>query len=213
MHFAEFLNASSPVRLRILFSPTCVGLRYGPLKAPFRDCFSAPWLLGVRSTVAHEAPLDRSRSTRGFASASHCTRGLDRGYRRPAPIHLTRHPFSISSKRYWTMNQFPIGYASQPRLRGRLTLGRRPLPRKPRAFGERDSHPFFRYSYRHTRFCCLQLAFQLAFAGLQNAPLPLHGVATAKDATSVPGFSLVTSSAHHYSTSELLRTLSRNGCF
>ena len=140
-------------------------------------------------------------------------RGLDRVYRRPAPIHLTRHPFSISSKRYWTMNQFPISYALQPRLRGRLTLGRRPLPRKPRAFGERDSHPSFRYSYRHTLFCCLQRAFQLAFAGLQNAPLPLRVVSNAKDATSVPGLSLVTSSAHHYSTSELLRTLSRNGCF
>ena len=30
-HFAEFLNKDSPVRLRILFSPTCVGLRYGRL--------------------------------------------------------------------------------------------------------------------------------------------------------------------------------------
>ena len=28
-HFAEFLNKGSPVRLRILSSPTCVGLRYG----------------------------------------------------------------------------------------------------------------------------------------------------------------------------------------
>ena len=30
--FAEFLNERSLVRLRILFSPTCVGLRYGCLK-------------------------------------------------------------------------------------------------------------------------------------------------------------------------------------
>ena len=30
-HFAEFLNESSSARLRILFSPTCVGLRYGHL--------------------------------------------------------------------------------------------------------------------------------------------------------------------------------------
>ena len=28
-HFAEFLNNPSPVGLRILFLPTCVGLRYG----------------------------------------------------------------------------------------------------------------------------------------------------------------------------------------
>jgi len=30
-HFAEFLNKGYPVRLRILSSPTCVGLRYGHL--------------------------------------------------------------------------------------------------------------------------------------------------------------------------------------
>ena len=30
-HFAEFLNKGSPARLRILSSPTCVGLRYGYL--------------------------------------------------------------------------------------------------------------------------------------------------------------------------------------
>lgn len=29
--FAKFLNKGSPVRLRILTSPTCVGLRYGRL--------------------------------------------------------------------------------------------------------------------------------------------------------------------------------------
>ena len=37
-HFAEFLNKGSPVRLRILSSPTCVGLRYGHpynILAPF----------------------------------------------------------------------------------------------------------------------------------------------------------------------------------
>ena len=28
-HFAEFLNASSLVRLRLLILPTCVGFRYG----------------------------------------------------------------------------------------------------------------------------------------------------------------------------------------
>ena len=31
-HFAEFLNKSSPDRLRIFFSSTCVGLRYGCLR-------------------------------------------------------------------------------------------------------------------------------------------------------------------------------------
>ena len=80
------------------------------------------------------------------------TRCLDRDYHRPARSHLTRHPFSISYQRYWNMNQFPIVYAFQPRLRGRLTLGRLTLPRKPWVFGERVFNPFFRYSYRHTHF-------------------------------------------------------------
>ena len=34
--FAEFLNYPSPVGLRILFLSTCVGLRYGRLRYPFR---------------------------------------------------------------------------------------------------------------------------------------------------------------------------------
>ena len=42
VHFAEFLNASSLVRLRILILPTCVGLRYGPLQPILRDYFLAP---------------------------------------------------------------------------------------------------------------------------------------------------------------------------
>ena len=37
-HFAEFLNDASPVGLRILSSPTCVGLRYG--RAPRNSGFS-----------------------------------------------------------------------------------------------------------------------------------------------------------------------------
>ena len=39
-HFAEFLNKGSPVRLRIFFSSTCVGLRYGHLK-PYLAAFLA----------------------------------------------------------------------------------------------------------------------------------------------------------------------------
>jgi hypothetical protein len=75
------------------------------------------------------------------------------------------------------MNQFPIDYAFQPRLRGRLTLGRLPLPRKPRAFGERVSHPSFRYSCRHTPFCPLQETSRSPFNRCQNAPLPLQRAA------------------------------------
>jgi hypothetical protein len=59
------------------------------------------------------------------------------------------------------MNPFPIDYASRPRLRGRLTLGRLPLPRKPSAFGGQVFHLSFRYSYRHPPFRHLQGASRL----------------------------------------------------
>src|SRR5215468_6291964 len=49
-----------------------------------------------------------------------------------------------------------IDYAFGPRLRVRLTLGGFTFPRKPAAFGERDSHPFYRYSFRHDHSHCLQ---------------------------------------------------------
>ena len=70
------------------------------------------------------------------------------------------------------MNPFPIGYASRPRLRGRLTLGRLTLPRKPQVFGGRVFHPSFRYSYRHSHFCRLQRPSRNTFVSRQNAPLP-----------------------------------------
>ena len=74
------------------------------------------------------------------------------------------------------MNPFPIDYAFRPRLRGRLTLGRLPLPRKPSAFGGQVFHLSFRYSYRHPPFRHLQQALQLTFFGIRNAPLPLRGI-------------------------------------
>ncbi len=48
VHFAEFLNASSLVRLRFLIPPTCVRLRYGSMQPCLRQCFPAPWLRPLR---------------------------------------------------------------------------------------------------------------------------------------------------------------------
>ena len=42
------------------------------------------------------------------------------------------------------LHLFPIAYAFLPRLRDRLTQGRRALPWKPWAFGEGDFHSFYR---------------------------------------------------------------------
>ena len=42
---------------------------------------------------------------------------------------------------YRNINLLSIDYAFRPRLRSRLTLGRRTLPRNPWSIGGRDSHP------------------------------------------------------------------------
>ena len=67
---------------------------------------------------------------------------------------------------------FPISYAFQPRLRGRLTPGRLPLPGKPWVYGERVFHPFYRYSCQHNHFSTVHRALRLRLQPVKNAPLP-----------------------------------------
>ncbi len=107
------------------------------------------------------------------------------------------------------MNQFPIDYAFRPRLRGRLTLGRLPLPRKPWAFGGRGSHPSFRYLYLHSLFRYLQRPSQVHLHRHPECSSTINKLIQSFGNILSP----VTLSAHDYSTSELLRTLLRNGCF
>ena len=52
------------------------------------------------------------------------------GYPTPGQPILLRPSFARTHK-YVNISTFPISYAFQPCLRGRLTLGRLPLPRKP----------------------------------------------------------------------------------
>ena len=59
--FAEFLNNSSPVGLRILFLPTCVGLRYGHFR--YTQGFSR--LSSVMLHYSNFAPLRPSLPTPG----------------------------------------------------------------------------------------------------------------------------------------------------
>ena len=79
----------------------------------------------------------------------------------------------VTSSRFRNINLIPIDYAFQPRLRGRLTLRRLALRRKPWTFGENVSHILCRYSCQHSHFRYLQQPSQIAFTGLRNAPLPL----------------------------------------
>lgn len=59
-------------------------------------------------------------------------------------LNLLCHPISIVLDGTGIFNLFPITYAFQPRLRGRLTQGRRALPWKPWVFGEEDFHFLYR---------------------------------------------------------------------
>ena len=59
---------------------------------------------------------------------------------------------SVTSTRSRNINLVPIDYASLPRLRGRLTLRRLALRRKPWTFSGRVSHSSFRYSCQHSHF-------------------------------------------------------------
>ena len=61
-------------------------------------------------------------------------------------------PQSVTSSWPRNINLVPIDYAFRPRLRGRLTLLRLALSRNPWTFGDRVSHPVYRYSCQHSHF-------------------------------------------------------------
>ena len=120
MHFAEFLNANSSVRLRILSSPTCVGFRYGPPGPFLRDCFSARRLRALRSTVVQLA-----RGSPQHPDLPGCLIGSPFRPGLPSPGCVS--PYASSHRnpgRCGNVDPLPIGYGSRPRLRGRLTLGK-----------------------------------------------------------------------------------------
>ncbi len=59
-------------------------------------------------------------------------------------LNLLRHPIVLSLGGTGIFNLFSIAYAFLPRLRDRLTQGRRALPWKPWVYGEEDSHLLYR---------------------------------------------------------------------
>ena len=58
----------------------------------------------------------------------------------------------VTSDRCRNINLLPIHYGSRPRVRGRLTLRRLALRRKPWIFGGSVSHTPLRYSCQHSHF-------------------------------------------------------------
>ena len=106
------------------------------------------------------------------------------------------------------LNLLSIGYASLPLLRPRLTQGRSALPWKPWIFGRKDSH--------------LTLATHSGILSSLRSTCPPGHASPPKECSSTNacafrGFGVVfqprTFSAQDLSTSELLRTLSMDGCF
>src|SRR5947209_14686332 len=82
------------------------------------------------------------------------------------------------NRTWWcrNINLLAIDYAFGPRLRIRLTLGGFTFPRKPAAFGERDSHPFYRYSFRHDHSQNLQGSLSVPLHRLLRRSPTVDGV-------------------------------------
>jgi hypothetical protein len=98
---------------------------------------------------------------------------------------------SVTSSWPGNINPVPIDYAFRPRLRGRLTLLRLALSRNPWTFGERVSHPLYRYSCQHSHFCALQNRSPTSFVA--HRTLRYH-VDRSTSSASAHGLSPVTSS-------------------
>lgn len=87
--------------------------------------------------------------------------------RRPFSHHMS--PVSLTIAGAGILNLLSIDYASRPRLRSRLTLGGRTLPRKPWFYGGQEFNLACRYSCLHPHLLELHLAFPHGF----NAPTML----------------------------------------
>ena len=92
------------------------------------------------------------------------------GQANPIRTDNLRDPSHTSRCR--NINLLPIDYPLRARLRGRLTLRGLALRRNPWDFGERASHPLYRYSCQHSHFRYLHGRLPSRFNGLRNAPLP-----------------------------------------
>ena len=105
------------------------------------------------------------------------TLGLFPGrFQPPAQSDKRERPLTfVTTSRPRNINLVPIDYGFRPRLRGRLTLRGLALRRNPWTFGDRVSHPVYRYSCQHAHFRYLQQPSRATFTGLRNAPLPFRG--------------------------------------
>src|SRR5215210_3813466 len=114
---------------------------------------------------------------------------------------------------YRNINLLAIDYAFRPRLRSRLTLSRRTLLRKPWTIGGGDSHPSLVTHAGILTSSRSTTGFRRCFTATGTLSYRVRTPQGRTPIASETGFSPVTLSAPEHLTSELLRTLSRNGCF
>ena len=120
---------------------------------------------------------------------------------------LLRPPYGYHPGRCRNIYLLPITYAFRPRLRGRLTLGRLSLPRKPWAYGERVSHSLYRYSCLHKLFSGPTPLLTVRLAPREYSPTALEPEGSTEPTASASCLSPVKFSAQIHLTSELLRFL------
>jgi hypothetical protein len=127
--FAEFLNQSSLERLGILTPPTCVGLQYDHRTDSLEAFLGSMGSTSLRDKVSphHFSVLNKRTDLPALS-----TYQLEPGRPTPGWPTLLRPPIT-QTPIWWyrNINLFPIAYAFRPRLRGRLTLSRLALLRKP----------------------------------------------------------------------------------
>lgn len=152
--FAEFLDQDSLERFRILIQTTCVGLWYGRCPTSRRKLFSTarnhriPSRRRVPSRLTHDAPRTclgggphawpaTTTARAGYPSVSllRCpTARRGPATARPHPPKGARRAATVSTPRLGSDGHTPAGeyrlphpfdYACRPRLRTRLTRGRR----------------------------------------------------------------------------------------
>ena len=99
---------------------------------------------------------------------------LNRATPTPGLLTLLRHPIVITIHgQCGNIKPLPINYAFRPRLRGRLTLSGLTCLRNPWVYGDRVSHPVYRYSCQHSHFHAVQPSLSVDLHPTWNAPLPL----------------------------------------
>src|SRR3954467_11585072 len=159
----------------------------------------------VRAGVSSPRGFSRPRCRR--TSGSNAVALAGRGRLSPRSVSSRRHPRFNLHAGWRNINRLPIGCASRPRLRSRLTLGGLTFPRKPCAFGGWASHPSDRYSFRHNHSSTLHRSLRSGFAAVDDALLPCearHAWPRIRDFGTThesPSFS-----ARDGSTGKLLRT-------